>query len=61
MELFSRLWNALNSLPEIHGRRIVAHIILRKSIKAILEAEGVHEEPVRQSIKRGLERKKKLF
>ena len=61
MELFLRLWNALNSLPEIQGRRIDAHIILGKSIKAIAEAEGVHEESVRQSIKRGLERMKKIF
>ena len=59
MELFIRLWNALNSLPEIQGRRIDAHIILGKSIKEIAEAEGVHEESVRQSIKRGLERMKK--
>ena len=60
-ELFLRLWNALNSLPEIQGRRIDAHIILGKSIKEIAEAEGVHEESVRQSIKRGLERMKKTF
>ena len=32
MELFIRLWNALNSLPEIQGRRIDAHIILTYSI-----------------------------
>ena len=61
VELFIRLWNALNSLPEIQGRRIDAHIILGKSVKAIAEAEGVHEESVRQSIKRGLERMKKIF
>lgn len=61
MELFIRLWNALNSLPEIQGRRIDAHIILGKSIKEIAEVEGVHEESVRQSIKRGLERMKKTF
>ena len=60
-ERFIRLWNALNSLPEIQGRRIDAHIILGISIKAIAEAEGVHEESVRQSIKRGLERMKKTF
>ena len=60
-ERFCRLWNALNSLPEIQGRRIDAHIILGKSIKEIAEAEGVHEESVRQSIKRGLERMKKTF
>ena len=53
--------SALNSLPEIQGRRIDAHIILGKSIKEIAEAEGVHEESVRQSIKRGLERMKKTF
>ena len=61
METFLRLWNALNSLPEIQGRRIDAYIILGKSIKEIAEAEGVHEESIRQSIKRGLERMKKLF
>ena len=61
MELLIRLWNAHNSLPEIQGRRIDAHIILGISIKAIAEADGVHEESVRQSIKRGLERMKKTF
>ena len=60
-ERFVRLWNALNSLPEIQGRRIDAHIILGKSIKEIAEAEGVHEESVRQSIKRGLDRMKKTY
>ena len=61
MERFYHLWNALNSLPEIQGRRIDAHIILGISIKEIAEADGVHEESVRQSIKRGLERMKKTF
>lgn len=61
METFLRLWNALNSLPEIQGRRIDAHIILGKSIKEIAKAEGVHEESIRQSIKRGLERMRKTF
>ena len=60
MENFLRLWNALNSLPEIQGRRIDAHIILGKSIKEIAEAEGVMRS-IRQSIKRGLERMKKIF
>lgn len=60
-EQFFRLWNALNSLPEIQGRRIDAHIILGKSIKEIAEAEGVHEESVRQSIKRGLAQMKKIY
>ena len=61
VELFIRLWNALNSLPETQGRRIDAHIILGKSIQEIAEAEGVHEESIRQSIQRGLNRMKKTF
>ena len=60
-EQFIRLWNALNSLPDLQGRRIDAHLILGLSIKEIALAEGVHEESVRQSIKRGLERMKKSF
>ncbi|BAL00484.1 hypothetical protein OBV_32850 [Oscillibacter valericigenes Sjm18-20] len=56
MDRFCHLWNALNSLPVVQGRRIDACIILGKSIKEVADAEGVHEESVRQSIKRGLER-----
>ena len=40
---------------------VFAPIILGKSIKEIAKAEGVHEESIRQSIKRGLERMKKTF
>ena len=61
MDQFCTLWNALNTLPEIQGRRVDACVILGISIKAIAEADGVHEESVRQSIKRGLERMKKTF
>lgn len=61
VERFIRLWNALNSLPEKQGLRIDAHIILGKSIRKIANAEGVSEDTVRQSIKRGLERMKKTF
>ena len=61
MDRFIRLWNALNTLPEVQGRRIDACIILGKSVKEIAKAEGVHEESVRQSIKRGLERMRKTF
>ena len=60
-ENFCRLCRALNSLPETQGRRIDACIILGKSVKEVAEAEGVHEESVRQSIKRGLERMRKIF
>ena len=31
MELFIRLWNALNSLPEVQGRRVDACVILGKT------------------------------
>ncbi len=61
VEQFIRLWNALNTLPEVQGRRIDACIILGKSVKEVADAEGVHEESVRQSIKRGLERMRKIF
>ena len=61
VERFIRLWNALNTLPEVQGRRIDACIILGKSVKEMADAEGVHEESVRQSIKRGLERMRKTF
>lgn len=60
-ENFCRLCYALNSLPEAQGRRIDACIILGKSVKEVAEAEGVHEESVRQSIERGLERMRKTF
>lgn len=60
-EQFCRLCRALNSLPEIQGRRIDAHIILGKTVREIAAAEGVDAESVRQSIKRGLERMRKNF
>ena len=47
--------------PDWSSEKYHTHIILGKSIKKIAEAEGVHEESVRQSIKRGLERMKKTF
>jgi len=48
------LCRALNSLPEIQGRRIEAHYILGKSIKEIAAAEGTGERNVRKAIYRGL-------
>lgn len=60
-ETFCRLCRALNSLPEVQGRRIDACIILGKSVKEVAEAEGVCEDTVRQSIKRGLDRMRKIF
>ncbi|MEG2678336.1 MAG: sigma-70 family RNA polymerase sigma factor [Oscillospiraceae bacterium] len=60
-EDFERLCRALNSLPEAQGRRIDACIILGKSCREVAQAEGVDEESVRQSIKRGLDNMRKNF
>ena len=61
MELFIRLWNALNSLPEVQGRRVDACIILGKTYSEVAEAEGVHESAVRRAVERGLENMKKYL
>jgi len=55
MERHCRLCCALNSLPEIQGRRIEAHYILGQTQKEIAEAEGVTKGSVSISITRGLE------
>ncbi|MDR1538060.1 MAG: sigma-70 family RNA polymerase sigma factor [Clostridiales bacterium] len=52
MEQHCRLCRALNSLPQMQGRRIEAHFLLGKSREEI--AEGVSESAVNQSIERGL-------
>ena len=54
MERHCRLCCALNSLPEIQGRRIEAHFILGMSRGEIAEKEGVCESSVNESIMRGL-------
>ena len=46
-EMFFRLWNALNSLPELQGRRVDAHLILGKSYREIAREEGVDKSAVR--------------
>ena len=61
MELFVHLWNALNSLPEIQGRRVDAHLILGKSYRQIAREEGVDKSAVRCSVKCGIERMKKYL
>ena len=60
-ELFVRLWNALNSLPEIQGRRVDAHLILGKSFRQIAWEEGVSKSAVRDSVHCGLESMKKYL
>lgn len=61
VDLFVRLWNALNSLPEIQGRRVDAHLILGKSYRQIAREEGVDKSAVRCSVKCGIERMKKYL
>ena len=61
MELFVRLWNALNSLPEIQGRRVDAHLILGMSFRQIARKEGVSKSSVRDSVHCGLESMKKYL
>ena len=60
-ERFCRLCCALNSLPEIQGRRIDANLILGMSKKEIAEAEGVSERAVGIAIERGLAAMKKYL
>ena len=60
-ELFFRLWNALNSLPEIQGRRVDAHLILGKSYRQIAREEGVDKSTIRRSVERGKKQMKKYL
>jgi RNA polymerase sigma-70 factor (ECF subfamily) len=45
---------ALNSLPEVQGRRVEAHFLLGMSQQAIADSEGVAHSRISESIKRGL-------
>ena len=60
-ERYCHLCHALNSLPEIQGRRIEAHFLLSKSRKEIADAEDVSENSVNVAIKRGLIAMKKYL
>jgi RNA polymerase sigma-70 factor (ECF subfamily) len=61
MERHCALCRALNSLPDKQGRRIEAHYLIGQSQKAIAEAEGVAENSVSLSIKRGLRAMEKFL
>ena len=60
-ELFFRLWNALNSLPEVQGIRVEAHLILGKSYRQIAQEQDVDKSVVRRSVKRGIAAMKKYL
>ena len=61
MERFCALWNALNTLPEIQGRRVDACIIEGKSYREVAEVEGVHKSSVQESVRSGLENMRKYL
>ena len=61
MELFYYLWNALNSLPEIQGRRVEACIILGASYREQARIEGVGKSSIRMSVLYGLENMRKYL
>ena len=61
MELFYYLWNALNSLPEVQGRRVEACIILGASYREQARIEGVSKSSIRMSVLYGLENMRKYL
>ena len=61
MDQYCHLCQALNSLPEIQGRRVDAHFLLGMSRKEIAASEGVSESSVNESIDRGLRAMKKYL
>ena len=60
-EQHCRLCRALNSLPEIQGRRVEARYLLGMSQKTIARNEGVSEEAVSKAIEKGLKAMKKYL
>ena len=60
-ELYCHLCQALNSLPEIQGRRIEACFLRGINRKEIAEMEGVSNGSVSTSIRRGLAAMKKCL
>ena len=61
MDNHCHLCRALNSLPEIQGRRVEARYLTGKSIQEIAKAEGVSESSVKESITRGIKSMRKVF
>lgn len=61
MDRFCHLWNALNTLPEVQGRRVDACVILGKSYREVAKREGVSKTSVQESVQSGLDGMKKYL
>jgi len=61
MERHCGLCRALNSLPEIQGRRVEAHYLLGKSVQEIAKVEGVSDSSVKESLDRGIKAMRKNY
>ena len=61
IELFYYLWNALNSLPEIQGRRVEACVIFGLTYREQATVESVGKSSVQESVQRGLDAMKKYL
>ena len=61
LERFYYLWNALNSLPEVQGKRVEACVLDGKSYAVVARTEGVDSSAVRRSTLCGLENMRKFL
>ena len=52
---------SLNSLPEVQGVRVEAHLILGKSYRQIAQEQDVDKSVARRSVKRGMAAMKKYL
>ena len=53
-ELFYELWNALNSLPELQGKRVEACVLNSMSYQERGRREKVNASSIREAVKKGL-------
>ena len=60
-EQYKILCRALNSLPEVQGRRVDANIIMGKTLREIAKEENVAKSSVGGSVKIGLASMKKYL
>ena len=60
-ERFEMLCRALNSLPEVQGRRVDACVILGLSYCDVASIDGVDKSSVRRSVLCGLENMRKIL